>query len=147
MRRTLFASGCTALVVLFGMGIMPSRAFSQTGIVVSPENPSEVDTLEITINAESNMNPVMIMSTSVEVSAGLIKISADIICGYLYMVTPYTITVMVPPVAVDTYDIQYWSNEECHLESNPILSSEIVVSPAPIATGSTTWGVIKTLWK
>lgn len=147
MRRTLFNAGCMALVALVGMGALPPRAFSQTGIVVSPENPSEVDSLEITINAESTRNPVLINSTSVEVTAGLIKIVADVICGYYYMVTPYTITVMVPPVAANTYDIQYWSTEDCHLGSNPILSSEIVVSSAPVATGSATWGAIKALWK
>jgi hypothetical protein len=136
-----------ALVALFGVGALPSRAFAQTGIVVSPESPSEVDSLEITINAESNMNPVWIISTSVEVTAGLIKIIADVICGYNYMVTPYTVGITVPPVVADTYDIQYWSNEECHLGANPILSSEIVVTLAPIATGSTTWGAIKALWK
>jgi hypothetical protein len=147
MRRVLFDAGCVILVSLFVMGVLPSRAFSQIGIIVSPENPCEVDTLEITINYESTMHPVLIDSTSVEVTAGLIKITADVICGYYYMVTPYTINVAVPPVAADTYDIQYWSNEECHLASNPMLSSEIVVSPAPIEAGSTTWGAIKALLK
>jgi hypothetical protein len=147
MRGVLFSAGCMVLVVLFGICALPSKAFSQAGIVVNPETPSEEDSLEITIYAESTRFPVWIDSTSFEVTTGLIKIMADVICGYFYMLTPYTITIIVPPVAANTYDIQYWTNEDCHLGSNPILSSEIVVSPGPIATGSITWGVIKELWK
>jgi hypothetical protein len=147
MSRALFNAGCMALIVLFGMGALPLKAFSQTGIVVNPENPSEIDSLEIMINAESITSPVWINSTIVEVTEGLIKIIADVSCGPFYMITPYTINVVVPPVVAGTYDIQYWTTEDCHLGSNPILSSEIVVSPVPIATGRTTWGAIKALWQ
>ena len=147
MRGFLFKTGCMVFVVLFGVGALPSGGFPQTGIVVSPENPSEFDSLEVTINAESTTNLVLIDNTSFEVTDGLIKIITDVTCGPWYMMDPYTITVVVPPVVADTYNIQYWSTEGCHLGLNPILSSEIVVSPEPIATERTTWGAIKALWQ
>ena len=147
MRKALSISGLTALAVFVGMGALSSSAFSQTGITVMPEDPSEVDSLEITINAVSITYPVWIDSTVVEVTEGSIKIFGYVQCGPWYMIEPYSITVMVPPVPANTYDIEYWSNEDCHLASNPILSSEIEVSPEPIATESATWGAIKALLK
>lgn len=146
MRRNLLIANCMAIVVLFGMGTFPSRVFSQTGIFVIPENPSEIDSLEVTINAVTWTYPAWIMSTSYEVSEGLIKIIADVGCGDFYAESPYEFTIIVPPVATGTYDIEYWSTEECH-GSNPVLSSEIVILPEPIATERTTWGAIKALWQ
>lgn len=146
MRRYLLIVKCMAIAVLFGMSAFPSSAYSQTSIVVSPENPSEIDSLEITINAVSTTTPVWIYSTSFEVTEGLIKIIGDVDCGPYYAIEYYSFTVLVPPVAENTYAIQYWTNENCHLGSNPILSSEIVVSPEPIAAERSTWGTIKALW-
>ena len=138
-------AGCLALALLTVLSKTPSTALSQTGIVVDPENPCEADSLGITVNEESITFPVWIDSKTVEVSDGLIRVTTHLRCGMMYMVEPYRITVEIPPVAPGTYDIEYWSNEDCHLGSNPILTSEITVAPSPIATRRTTWGAIKAL--
>jgi hypothetical protein len=131
--------------LLSGLVASPSTTFSQTGIIVIPEDPCEADSLKITVYEESITFPVWIDSKSVEVSDGLIMITADIRCGAMFMVEPYRIDVELPPVAPGTYDIEYWSNEDCHLGSNPVLTSEITIAPVPIAAKTTTWGAIKAL--
>ena len=147
MRKHFLIANCMAIVVLFGMSAFPSIAFAQTGIDIIPVNPSEIDSLEITVNAMSTSMPVWIYETSFEVSEGLIKVICDMDCGPYYAIEYYSITVVVPPVAQGTYAIQYWTNESCHLGSNPILSSEIIVAPEPTATGKSTWGAIKALYQ
>jgi hypothetical protein len=143
--NTSLKAGCFALTLLLASGATPSTALSQAGILVDPENPCEADSLKITVDEESLTFPVWIDSKTVEVSEGLIRITTDLRCGIMYMVEPYRITVEIPPVAPGTYDMEYWSNEDCHLGANPILTSEITVAPSPIATRKTTWGAIKAL--
>jgi hypothetical protein len=145
MRKTCFIAGCLSLAILLGTGMVPTRVFSQAGIVISPENPTEVDSLELTITAECCMMPVLIHSTSLEFSDGLIKVVAERECGPFMMATLYTHTVIVPPVEPDTYIVEYWVTGDCLMPPNPILSTEIVVLPATVGIGQSTWGVIKAL--
>ena len=74
------------MTVLIGMCAYSSKALSQIGITVIPENPTEIDSLEITINAETLTHPAWIVSTSCEVTEGLMKIFADVGCGYFYAI-------------------------------------------------------------
>lgn len=147
MRRVHIVLWCIALVVVLGGWPMPSEGFSEVGIVVSPENPTVLDTLEVTITAGCCEMPVTILDTAVIVSEGLIKIVADRECGPFTMATIYMHTVIVPPVEPDFYAIEYWITGDCLITPNPILTSEIIVLPVPVSVSETTWGAIRGLYK
>ena len=147
MQRAHFVWACFALAILMGAWSIPAPGFAQTGIVVNPENPTEIDTLEITITAGCCMMPAYILGTAVEVSEGLIKIVANRACGPFMSPTLYTHTVMVSPVEPSSYTVEYWITGDCLLPPNPILSTEITVLPVPVHAGESTWGAIKALFE
>ncbi|UCF05206.1 MAG: hypothetical protein JSV33_15010 [bacterium] len=147
MRRVQIALWCIALVIVLGGGSLSSKGFSETGIVVSPENPTELDTLEVTITAGCCRMPVSILDTTVAVSEGLIMVVADRECGPFTMATIYTHTVVVPPVEPGSYVIEYWVTGDCLIQPNPILVSEINVLPFQVPVSEKNWGAIKLLHK
>jgi hypothetical protein len=147
MRRVRSLLGYIVLTVLLGIGFIPSSGFAQTGIVVSPPNPTQVDSLELTITAGCCMMPVWINSVAIEVSEGLIRIIADRECGPFMMPTLYTHTVMVPPVDPDSYIIEYWVTGSCLIAPNPILTTTTIVLPLPVQADGETWGAIKALFQ
>lgn len=147
MRRARSVLGCIVLTILLGVWSVPPPGFAQAGIVVSPANPTEIDTLRITITAGCCMMPVWIHSTAVEVSEGLIRIVANRECGPFDSPTLYTHTAIAPPVDPDSYVVEYWVTGDCLLRPNPILTTTIIVSPLPIQADGATWGAIKALFE
>jgi hypothetical protein len=141
MNRASLIAVCIALVIPLAVGMSPSRACSQ--IVVSPENPTDADSLQVTISAYCGTFPAWIHSTSVELSEGLIKVIAEVECGMFEMPTLYTFSVMVPPRTPGNYTVEYWLTDISYWH----LSTQILVLQAPIATGESTWGAIKSLFQ
>ena len=121
-----------SLGIICVMILVPASAFADEEIVVSPLNPTELDTLEITITAVCCYITVDILDTTVVVSEGLISIIADRDCGPWTMPGPYTHTVVVPPVEPGLYSIEYWVTGTCPSGEFPEVTGEVLVSPAPV---------------
>jgi len=139
MRRVREVAGCVALIISLVVGVMPSNALSQ--IVVTPANPTNNDSLTVAASAWCPGSPAIIHSTSVALSAGQIKITADVECGMLAVPTLYTVTEIVPPRAPGIYVIEFWVTTRPYA----IMSTQITVSEAPVAADQSTWGAIKAL--
>jgi|GEM_PF-5334343 len=99
-------------------------------ITVFPTQPTSEDSLEIRIQTYCCQGPVTLPGLGVLVLPGLIRITADRICGPLAAITPYEQTVTIPPVDPGDYWIEYRVEGDDCSHTGPEVVGQVTVLPA-----------------
>lgn len=122
-----------------------SDVYSQ--ISVSPESPSETDSLVIEVTDLCLHSPVTVYSSSVVVSQGSIQLFASAYGGWQDAVEEFTVTYTLAPLTAGAYEIQYSFTGGCHQGQNPVFTHELIVLPSEVYTGPETWGNVKSRFR
>ena len=97
-------------MVILGLLVAAPGAVGQEPLEIEavPERPHAGTAFVLEISAWSPSSPPWLQATSVDVEGDLIRIDSELEGGPLSAISPYSFTVVVPPVPAGEYRVEMW---------------------------------------